>query len=71
MFLLGAEGLGLKLEECVVFEDAVAGVTAAHAAGMLAVGIGSKEALPKADMVMNNFKAAKVQDIISALSLED
>jgi beta-phosphoglucomutase len=35
----------------VVFEDAPAGVDAAHAAGMTAVGIGTAEALPAADMI--------------------
>jgi mannitol-1-/sugar-/sorbitol-6-phosphatase len=36
-FLLGAERLGVKPEECLVFEDAPAGVAAAEAAGMAVV----------------------------------
>lgn len=40
IFLTGADRLGLTSEECVVFEDAESGVEAAHAAGMLCVGVG-------------------------------
>jgi beta-phosphoglucomutase len=52
VFLLGAEGLGVSPSECVVFEDAAAGVEAAKAAGMAAVGIGRAENLPRADLVV-------------------
>ena len=42
-YLLGASRLGLLPSQCVVFEDAVAGVTAARAAGVgIVVGIGSR-----------------------------
>ena len=42
-YLLGASRLGLLPSQCVVFEDAVAGVTAARAAGVgVVVGIGSR-----------------------------
>ncbi len=52
VFLLGAEALGVKPEECVVFEDAEAGVEAAKAAGMYCVGIGDPAILGKADIVL-------------------
>jgi beta-phosphoglucomutase len=52
VFLLGAEGLGVDPAQCVVFEDAAAGVEAAKAAGMCAVGIGKVENLPGADLVV-------------------
>lgn len=52
VFLLGAEILGLPAEKCVVFEDSTAGIQAAKRAGMGAVGIGSQENLPEADMVL-------------------
>ena len=52
VFLLGAEGLGVSPADCVVFEDALAGVEAAKAAGMAAVGIGRRENLPGADLVV-------------------
>jgi len=42
-YLLGASRLGLLPSQCVVFEDAVAGVTSARAAGVgVVVGIGSR-----------------------------
>ncbi len=55
VFLLGAEALGLNPQDCIVFEDAVAGIQAAKAAGMLAVGIGSPTVLHEADFVFERF----------------
>ena len=52
VFVTGAEDLGIDPEYCVVFEDAVAGVQAAHNAGMKAVGIGSPEILGQAELVI-------------------
>jgi len=52
IFLLAASKLGLPAAECLVFEDAEAGVEAAKAAGMKCVGIGSKDQLGKADVVL-------------------
>jgi beta-phosphoglucomutase len=40
VFLIGAQRLGVGPARCVVFEDAPAGVEAAKAAGMKAVGVG-------------------------------
>lgn len=53
VFLKGAEALGVTPADCVVFEDAVAGVEAAKNGGMKAVGIGSKDTLSKADLVVS------------------
>jgi beta-phosphoglucomutase len=52
VFLLGAQGLSADPATCVVYEDAAAGIEAAKAAGMSAVGIGRAENLPKADLVV-------------------
>ena len=49
VFRLGARELGLAPADCVVFEDAAAGIEAAKAAGMRAVAIGRPELLPGAD----------------------
>lgn len=38
LFLLAADHLGAPAADCIVFEDSVAGITAARAAGMYAVG---------------------------------
>lgn len=53
IFLLAAALLKVSPAECVVFEDASAGVEAALAAGMKCVGIGSKELLGRANMVIS------------------
>ncbi len=55
VFLLGAERLGVPPAECVVFEDAEAGIEAARRAGMRSVGVGSPERLGAADRVIPNF----------------
>lgn|SRR5690606_33055531 len=52
IFLSTAEKLGIPPSECVVFEDAEAGVEAALAAGMKCVGVGSAERLGKAHLVI-------------------
>lgn len=55
VFLLGAQALGFPPSDCIVFEDAVAGIEAAHRGGMKAVGIGSPEVLTEADLVVPGF----------------
>ncbi len=55
VFLKGAGLLGVPAHSCIVFEDAVAGVEAAHRAGMKCVGIGSPEILKDADLVVPGF----------------
>jgi beta-phosphoglucomutase len=52
IFLLAAERLGVTPDECVVFEDAEAGVDAALAAGMKCVGVGDKTLLGHAHEVV-------------------
>ncbi len=53
VFLKGAEALNMTPEECVVFEDAEAGIEAAIAGGMKCVGIGNPEVLGKANFVVD------------------
>ncbi len=65
VFLKGAEELGLNPAECIVFEDAVAGVQAAKNAGMKAVGIGKKEILTQADIVFENLVEADLKTILN------
>ncbi|MDB5149356.1 MAG: pgmB [Mucilaginibacter sp.] len=52
VFLAGAQALGVQPEECVVFEDAIAGVEAALAGDMKVVGIGSPDILTGANLVV-------------------
>jgi beta-phosphoglucomutase len=53
VFLKGAEALKVLPADCVVFEDAIAGVEAAINGGMKVVGIGSPTVLDEADLVIN------------------
>jgi len=50
VFLLACRELGLAPEDCVVYEDAAAGIEAALAAGMRTVGIGKPLHLPGAHL---------------------
>lgn len=52
VFTLGAAELGVSPEECIVFEDAEAGIEAAARAGMRSIGIGSEETLGEANLVI-------------------
>lgn len=67
VFVTGAEDLGIDPEYCVVFEDAVAGVQAAHNAGMKAVGIGSPKILGQAELVIPGFANVTVNDLLQKL----
>jgi beta-phosphoglucomutase len=55
VFLKGAEALKVLPSQCIVFEDAEAGVEAAINAGMYCIGIGSKNILKKAHSVLSGF----------------
>ncbi len=68
VFLRGAEELHLPAGACVVFEDAVAGVKAAHNAGMKAVGIGDPAVLSQADLVLPGFAGVRAADVLARLS---
>ncbi len=52
IFLLASSRLGVPPGDCVVFEDAEAGVEAALASGMKCVGVGSEEQLGKAHKII-------------------
>ncbi|MCL2820829.1 MAG: beta-phosphoglucomutase [Oscillospiraceae bacterium] len=52
VFLVSAENISVPPENCVGVEDAAAGIIAIKAAGMVAVGIGDKNILKGADLVL-------------------
>ena len=55
VFLIAAKLIGRAPEDCIVFEDSVAGVQAANSANMVSIGIGSAEVLSEADYIFNDF----------------
>jgi len=57
VFLRAAAELLLSPADCVVFEDAAAGVEAARRAGMRVVGVGDPAVLRDADVVIDGFGA--------------
>ncbi|MGJ8759705.1 MAG: beta-phosphoglucomutase [Polaribacter sp.] len=63
VFLLAAKQLGVNAADCVVFEDAVAGVEAANAAKMISIGIGDKSILSEAQFNYNDFTEISVEFI--------
>ncbi|MFC2151166.1 beta-phosphoglucomutase [Bacteroidota bacterium] len=56
VFLKAAQELKTDPENCLVFEDAAAGIEAAKKAGMLAIGVGKFKNLNNADKVIPDFK---------------
>jgi beta-phosphoglucomutase len=63
VFLLAARDLGVDPASCVVFDDAEAGLQAARAAGMLAIGIGDPAVLQSADDVITGLHALNIEDL--------
>ena len=61
VFLLGAEAIGCKPADCVVFEDALAGVQAGKAGGMKVIGVGDAKILHEADFVIKGFEEMTVE----------
>jgi beta-phosphoglucomutase len=64
VFSLGAERLGIPPEECLVVEDADAGIDAALAAGMRALGVGSAALYPKSHYAYSDLKVTPLDDIL-------
>jgi len=65
VFLLGSIDLSVTVNRCVVFEDAQAGVQAARAGGMLAIGVGDAEILKEADYVISGFSDFTIKKLLS------
>jgi beta-phosphoglucomutase len=69
LFLFAANLLGLQPSQCVVVEDAAAGVEAALTAGMLAVGIGPESRVGNAHVVLPDFSGVRWHDLQAKLSV--
>jgi beta-phosphoglucomutase len=67
LFILGAALFALPASNCLVVEDATAGVEAAHAAGMRAVGLGPVERVGMAELVLPSLEGHTAREILLAL----
>jgi beta-phosphoglucomutase len=65
VFVKAAELLGAAAQDCIVFEDALAGVEAGNAAGMLVVGVGSTENLPGSKIVIKDLSKITIADLMA------
>ena len=66
VFLLAAERLGVEPGDCIVIEDAVAGVTAAKRAGMYCLALASthpRHSLMEADLVIDTLEGLSLEDV--------
>lgn len=63
VFLIAAKKLGMEPEDCIVFEDSVAGIEAANNAGMISIGIGDKKVLKEADYNFADFTEIEIDFI--------
>lgn len=68
VFQEGANKLNIPFEKCIVFEDSMAGIKAAHSCNMQVVGIGSKELLPEADINIPGFEHITIKEIETRLN---
>ncbi len=67
LFVWVAGRLNVPPSEVVVFEDAEAGIAAAHECGMATVGIGDAERVSAADLILPNLEGVQVAEILSKL----
>ena len=65
-YLLAASRMGYRPNECLVFEDTVAGIRSGQAAGMRVIAIGSRESNPDlgvADATVEDYRTLVVQSL--------
>ena len=70
-FLLAAKKLGVKPKNCIVIEDAIAGVTAAKRAGMRCIAVANtnpKKNLVEADLIVDTLETVTVSNLDGLLS---
>lgn len=66
LFLHGAAQLGLPPAECVVVEDAAAGIEAANAGGFRSIGLGPRERVGAADAVFPSLAGVHLADLLKS-----
>jgi beta-phosphoglucomutase len=66
-FIYTAEQLGVHPSECVVIEDAEAGIQAAKASKMYSIGLGPIDRVGQADLIFSNLKECNLNEILVSL----
>ena len=69
LFLHAARQLNLRPDECVVVEDAAAGIEAARAGGFRSVGLGPRERVGEADVVLPSLMNVRLGDLLTLLQV--
>lgn len=67
VFAKGAELAGERAADCVVFEDAAAGIEAATRAGMRSVGVGGSPTLSAATMQLRTFEGFTLEKLVAGV----
>lgn len=67
VFLTAAHRLGIEPVHCLVFEDAAAGIEAAHAGGMKAIGIGRQETVAGAERIVETLVGLTYDDLVAVM----
>jgi beta-phosphoglucomutase len=70
VFLTAAKMLEVENKDCIVFEDAVAGVQAALNAGMKCVGVGSSKVLTEANFIVSGLNEMNLEKLKLIENLE-
>ena len=67
LFLHAADQLGCTAAECVVVEDAAAGIQAARAGGFRSIGLGPEDRVGAADLVFPSLEGVHLEQILAAV----
>ena len=70
VFLIAANDLKMNPEDCIVFEDSVAGIQAANIANMISIGIGNEKVLHEADYIFKDFTEIEDEFLMKLINEE-
>ncbi len=68
LFLRAAQQIGLPPWECIVVEDAAAGIEAALAGGFWTLGLGTRKRVARAHVILPSLKKARLERLLGMIS---